>query len=719
MTRLNLSVLIATALAIATASTASAGSFEVVACDAAPGGANNSWITSTTSGRVAAYTQCPAGIGDSRGIVTRNSVEANGNAGAGQAARATFYAPPGTSISGIRASYLFFREGGEWIAGLSTGVQALDGCYAGTGRCERREADRFVPVPNTPQIYIETYCYGGFCPMASSGDPDRNYAKATARMSSARVTVQDDQLPTISELGGPLLSGGWKRGVQTVSFNANDNVGIQRTTVTLGRGITSRGKDCDYSRTVPCPQGGADVSVDTSLSVGDGPATAVVDVWDAAGNKQTLERPVRVDNTAPASPQALAVSGGEGWRSINEFKVGWQNPDESATAPIAGALYELCPVGGGPCVNGERSAPDLASLTVTTPTPGDYLLRVWLRDEAGNADRKLAAAAVHLRLDDSAPTLVFEKQDIADPTRVAVSARDEISGVAAGVIEGKRSSEAGWRPLRTGVKDGQLIAHLEDEQLPDGAYELRARASDQAGNERSTDRLADGKPALVTLPLRLKTRLTVGTRKGSGKHRRFVKRSRLSVPFGSRKRLTGRLTTVDRSPFPDAVITVYEQRPISGAAPTPLATLKTSRTGAFSFLARRGTSRTLSFRYEGTATIRSATKQVALNVAAASTMHSSRRLVVNGETVHFSGGLRGGVILPAGKLVELQVLVRRRWRTFATTRANASGRWSNDYRFDGTRGRQRYRFRARVPVETGYPYATGHSRRIVVTVRGL
>ncbi len=719
MTRLNLSVLIATAIAIATASTASAGSFEVVACDAAPGGANNSWITSTTSGRVAAYTQCPAGIGDSRGIVTRNSVDANGNAGAGQAARATFYAPPGTSISGIRASYLFFREGGEWIAGLSTGAQALDGCYAGTGKCERREADRFVPVPNTPQIYIETFCYGGFCPMASSGDPDRNYAKATARISSARVTVQDDQLPTISDVGGPLLSGGWKRGVQTVSFNANDNVGIQRTNVTLGRGSNPRVKHCDYSRPVPCPQEGGNVPMDTSLSGTDGPATALIEVVDAAGNRQSVERTLLVDNTPPASPQGLGVSGGEGWRSANEFKVGWQNPDESATAPITGALYEICPAGGGPCVNGERGAPDLASFTVRTPTPGDYLLRVWLRDEAGNADRKLAAPAVHLRLDDTAPTLVFEKQDVADPTRVAVSARDEISGVAAGVIEGKRPSDEAWRPLQTVVKNGELTANLNDEQLPDGAYELRARASDQAGNERSTDRLADGRPALVTLPLRLKTRLTVGTRKGHGKHRRVVKRSRLSVPFGSQKPLIGRLTTADRSPFPDAVITVYEQRPIPGTAPTPLATLKTSRTGSFSFLAPRGTSRMLSFRYEGTATIRSATSRVALNVAAASTMHSSRRVVVNGETVHFSGGLRGGVILPAGKLIELQVLVRRRWRTFATTRANASGRWSNDYRFDGTRGRQRYRFRARVPVETGYPYATGHSRRIVVTVRGL
>jgi len=92
---------------------------------------------------------------------------------------------------------------------------------------------------------------------------------------------------------------------------------------------------------------------------------------------------------------------------------------------------------------------------------------------------------------------------------------------------------------------------------------------------------------------------------------------------------------------------------------------------------------------------------------------------VNGETVRFSGGLTGRPIPAAGKLIEMQVFLRRRWRTFATTRTNAAGRWLYDYRFDGTRGRVTYRFRARVPREASYPYETGRTRSVKVVVRGL
>jgi hypothetical protein len=110
---------------------------------------------------------------------------------------------------------------------------------------------------------------------------------------------------------------------------------------------------------------------------------------------------------------------------------------------------------------------------------------------------------------------------------------------------------------------------------------------------------------------------------------------------------------------------------------------------------------------------------MALLVRARSTIRPSRRTFVNGETMRLRGRLRGGSIPPEGKLVELQVLLRGKWRTFATTRATRRGRWRYDYRFDGTRGRQTYRFRARVPREATYPYETGVSRVVKVRVRGL
>jgi hypothetical protein len=121
----------------------------------------------------------------------------------------------------------------------------------------------------------------------------------------------------------------------------------------------------------------------------------------------------------------------------------------------------------------------------------------------------------------------------------------------------------------------------------------------------------------------------------------------------------------------------------------------------------------------GTAQIRSATGNLNLNVRAKTSMRPNHRRRVNGESVRFHGRIKTGRIPQAGKIVEVQVWVRGRWRTFATTRAGQRGLWSYDYRFDGTRGNQTYRFRARVPRETGYPFATGRSGVVRVRVRGV
>ena len=86
----------------------------------------------------------------------------------------------------------------------------------------------------------------------------------------------------------------------------------------------------------------------------------------------------------------------------------------------------------------------------------------------------------------------------------------------------------------------------------------------------------------------------------------------------------------------------------------------------------------------------------------------------------FYGRVRGRRTLPAGKLVELQVYTRRRWRTFAQPRANPrSGNWTYRYRFEAIRGTVSFRFRARLRAEAGFPYDLGTSRRVRVTVRGI
>ncbi len=56
----------------------------------------------------------------------------------------------------------------------------------------------------------------------------------------------------------------------------------------------------------------------------------------------------------------------------------------------------------------------------------------------------------------------------------------------------------------------QYTAMLDDGDLPEGTYDVRARVTDQAGNERTTGNLAGGTPLNVKLPIRDAITLAVG-----------------------------------------------------------------------------------------------------------------------------------------------------------------------------------------------------------------
>jgi hypothetical protein len=184
-------------------------------------------------------------------------------------------------------------------------------------------------------------------------------------------------------------------------------------------------------------------------------------------------------------------------------------------------------------------------------------------------------------------------------------------------------------------------------------------------------------------------------------------------------RVRGHLTTPEGNPLQGVDVAVYSRLRGESAPPQLIASVKTTRTGKFSFRVRKGPSRTITLRYAGTAEIRSVTRVISLNVRSATTLSVSRHRLVNGESVRFTGRVVTRPLPAPGKLVAIQVWVRGKWRTFATTRANRRGRWHYDYRFDGTRGVQIYRFRAQLPEEATYPFSTGRSHQVRVTVRGV
>jgi hypothetical protein len=711
---------------------AQGGSYDVVACK---GGADNSWVQSADPG-MAAYDSCPNHPNDMfTGMITRASV---GTAvGYLQGAYQVFTAPPGAAISGMTFDAAPYRWEQHW----SVGIVAYDGdfnvgdlpwgCYPWQPACGIFAGSFFGPISiGLPrwhsQIRIEARCLNAQgCTLASTGHPP--YTRASIAIANVSVHVQDFSQPGLNWTGGGLLGAGWLRGVQGVSFDAGDNVGIRETRVRIDGGeVGLRGKPCDYSLRVPCPQGGDSYALDTVTIRPDGAHTLTAEAVDSAGNVNQITRTILVDNTPPAQPEDPSVEGGEGWRSRNEFRITWQNPLHQTGSPLAGASYLLCQAGSGDCYGGAQQLSGAESVDLKLPQAGEYVARLWLRDEAGNEDPKTAGPPVVLRLDDEAPELAFRPQDPSDPARVSVDAVDRVSGIDRGEIELRRRDSLAWRPLETKLEGSRLIAYLDDERLPDGPYELRARAVDRAGNERSTDRRADGQKAEVSLPVRVATRLRVGvvkrSRRGRGRARRRQRArvlARSHVGFGRRARVAGRLTNGSGAPITDAQVLVSQAFRAEGATFSPLAAVRTSGGGRFSYLAASGASRTLRFRYPGAPTVRPATREVSLLVPARTTLRVSQHFALNGETVTFSGRLKGRPLPAAGKLVELQAHVRGNWRTFATASVGGGGAWRYDYRFDGTRGRQVYSFRARVPRERTYPYEIGHSRRVRVTVVGL
>jgi protocatechuate 3,4-dioxygenase beta subunit len=342
-----------------------------------------------------------------------------------------------------------------------------------------------------------------------------------------------------------------------------------------------------------------------------------------------------------------------------------------------------------------------------------------LRDSAGNEARE-TAESVTVRLDDTPPTVAFGPIDGNDPTRIDIESSDSISSIVRGEAEIRRVDDSRWLPIATTRSLAGFAARLDDEHLADGAYELRAVVIDSAGNERSTTRDGSGRDAVRQVPARINTRLIVGqVRRVRSRHSRTLV-VHPTVGYGRTVPLTGRLTTPGANPVANANIEVWEQKRVPGAPLRRVAMLKTDRGGRFEFTAPRGTSRTLRFRYPGTAIVRARTSLVHIAVRAKTTLRTSRRQVVNGEEITLRGRVVGGPLPSVGKLVQLQAFSRGKWLTFATPRANSSsGRWRYDYRFTATRGTVRYRFRARVPRESGFPYAAGTSRYAYVTVRGL
>ena len=237
---------------------------------------------------------------------------------------------------------------------------------------------------------------------------------------------------------------------------------------------------------------------------------------------------------------------------------------------------------------------------------------------------------------------------------------------------------------------------------------------DVAGNMGATERELSGREAIRAVPARIGTRIVAGqvkrvTAGGSAADRAGRGRSSSCAPVchtGGPSRSTGGSTTPGGNPVANANIEVWEQLALPGARSRRVAIVATSGAGRFKFKALRGPSRHLALplpRHSGCPRANRGGRPSRQGEGHAPRPRRSESSMARRS--RFAGACWAGRCRAVGKLLQLQAFSRGKWLTFATPRANAvNGRWSYRYRFTSTRGTVRYRFRARIPREAGFPY---------------
>jgi hypothetical protein len=660
-------------------------------------------------------------------------------------ARWRWTTPPGTGITQVRGFWWHtLHDGMEQRLGTDPGNGSFD-LFAAAGATDTTPRE-FVAGFSPPRWAFEDRL---LCARGESNSCGLDPGSWSA-LRAMTITVEDDAPPSGS-MGGDLTSTGWQRGSRGLQVWGSDigaGVRFGETLIDGARvGLTEYpcakvliGGEWRATAMRPC-----DTAVAAAQTIGtggfsDGSHTLVHCLTDFAGNVGCLPaRTVRFDNTAPAHPRSPGIPGGDGWRRANDFDVSWTDPDQAPGSPIWGAFWQVVGPGGydtGVRFVGGRDVSSLPDLAM--PAPGTYVLRLWLRDEAGN-DAPATAVELPLRLDNVAPAVSFtgDAGDAGFPASVAADVHDEHSGPASGQILVRRLGADAWTELptrfeRLDVSRARLVAALPDALAP-GVYVLRADGADGAGNVASTTRRADGtemilrKPSPPAAPERSvgkgSTRSRAKTRIFARLRWRHREGTTITVPFGAGPTVGGRLVGADGAGLAGRTLRVIA-RPSRGAFAAPFSeTVRSGEHGGFHLTLPAGTSRRLTLVFAGDDNLEAARRApLRLRVRGAVSFHAAPPSLHTGEEVHFWGSVRsrGAAIPRRGKLVAIQYLESStdRWRPVIVARTDHRGRFSRRYRFRYVRGRASIRLRAVALPEERWPYAAGASRSRTVRVSG-
>ena len=198
---------------------------------------------------------------------------------------------------------------------------------------------------------------------------------------------------------------------------------------------------------------------------------------------------------------------------------------------------------------------------------------------------------------------------------------------------------------------------------------------------------------------------------------RFTSTSRptVTVPYGRRVRIRGRLTRSSQPVAAGSVVEVLEKPGHRGAREVSRARVRTRADGSFSArLVTTRPSRTVRLAYRPTAGGRVVSPALDLRVRARSRVRASLR----GSVLRFSGRVLSAPMPKRGKRIVMEGRSPgSAWTPFKTIRTDRRGRFSGTYRLRVRRPGVRLKVRAVVPRQTGYGYLGSRSRAVVLRVR--
>jgi len=428
-----------------------------------------------------------------------------------------------------------------------------------------------------------------------------------------------------------------------------------------------------------------------------------------------------VDNTVPAV-------------SVAQPQTAWRAG--TTTVSVSGATAGPSGVAGLIC-GGQTYSGSTAQLSFSST--GEHLGTCTAYDGAGVSS---APTPYDVLVDNAPPIGYFALSDLNNPTHVAVDAADAESGVAAGQIA--IQTAGGWQNLPTSYNaaTGRLTATIPDDgSILDGPHVLQAVVWSAVGNQATVTTNVNGAPEEVSLPLRNVTQMHVGrsavlakrctlkrVRLRSGKRTirnqrpraRLVRRcvtvavphstGALKLSFGQAGSVQGLVQTADGEPIAGAQVNVTEQAP--GWSAQPAGTVSSDLQGGFSYPIAAGPSRTITFSFPGTDTLRAAAASTSVSVSAKATIKAAKN-VPAGEPLRLSGRVLGGFIPRDGTLIQLQYRFAGLpvgWEPFgALVRTRRNGVWVKTVMIHHDAAGLTYLIRGRISAQNGWPYTGAYT----------